>query len=672
MWHEPRKILVNNTTISKIQHILQQQDITCHVLRLLETRDGILATCSTPLSARAVMRCLQRESDGGIDARPVQDIDRKRHEHLVVEESSVEITLQLPTKILYAGYSDQNLAEQGKAYINSQILIRGHRPQATEHHRIPAVRNKTLIITGLPHNITEEEKRTLGAEEYMHQRPNYVSTPRKVQLQLSDHLARDFEGFRSLELQREPFIGGVATLFASFSSPCEAMKANAVLHGSCPRATGYTEISTRLVCRLWLHISRVEYSRHQEDIDRLVAAVPQAGAATFITVVSKPRDQTVVLYMQGTRLEDIAEQKQELERIIRGDVVRRDGQALWDTFFRYPMGKAFLRDLERRYPGLAVTADPGRRELRVAGPRALRDHAGIHLTSKITSLKAEQAHIISLRTGPLKRYINDVVLPINRSYGQGTVTLDMKVRKLLVRGDTHIQNRVAVAVSLVEKEYGRMRMSSGWNTCPVCLSVPLDPFTLEARCGHIWCSGCMKQYLLLSNERHAFPIACLGGGGSCTALVSVPDALRVLSEQEILDVVEAAFTAHITSHPREFRYCPTPGCGQVYRKGSEPKVVRCPSCLTGICRLCDSEAHGILPCRAAVADAQFEQWMKENGAKRCPGCTAPIQRDQGCNHVTCTRCATHICWVCMETFPGGDGIYGHMRTDHGSFGVDGY
>ncbi|CAK7230418.1 hypothetical protein SBRCBS47491_007577 [Sporothrix bragantina] len=34
--------------------------------------------------------------------------------------------------------------------------------------------------------------------------------------------------------------------------------------------------------------------------------------------------------------------------------------------------------------------------------------------------------------------------------------------------------------------------------------------------------------------------------------------------------------------------------------------------------------------------------------KRCPrlGCKAPIQRDEGCGHMTCRRCRTEFCWAC--------------------------
>ncbi|KAJ3779827.1 hypothetical protein GGU10DRAFT_280242, partial [Lentinula aff. detonsa] len=51
--------------------------------------------------------------------------------------------------------------------------------------------------------------------------------------------------------------------------------------------------------------------------------------------------------------------------------------------------------------------------------------------------------------------------------------------------------------------------------------------------------------------------------------------------------------------------------------------------------------------------------------KNCPLCKVHIERAEGCNHITCIHCQTHICWVCMQTFPGGDGIYNHMRAEHG-------
>ncbi len=44
---------------------------------------------------------------------------------------------------------------------------------------------------------------------------------------------------------------------------------------------------------------------------------------------------------------------------------------------------------------------------------------------------------------------------------------------------------------------------------------------------------------------------------------------------------------------------------------------------------------------AAGAD---EGWLARH-TKPCGGCGARIQRNGGCNHIVCTRCRRHFCWV---------------------------
>lgn len=45
-----------------------------------------------------------------------------------------------------------------------------------------------------------------------------------------------------------------------------------------------------------------------------------------------------------------------------------------------------------------------------------------------------------------------------------------------------------------------------------------------------------------------------------------------------------------------------------------------------------------------MAASQSESWVTNN-TKPCAGCGAPIQRNGGCNHITCSRCHGHFCWV---------------------------
>ena len=39
-------------------------------------------------------------------------------------------------------------------------------------------------------------------------------------------------------------------------------------------------------------------------------------------------------------------------------------------------------------------------------------------------------------------------------------------------------------------------------------------------------------------------------------------------------------------------------------------------------------------------------WMIAN-TKNCPKCQRPIEKNQGCNHMTCNMCKHEFCWMCM-------------------------
>ncbi len=46
-------------------------------------------------------------------------------------------------------------------------------------------------------------------------------------------------------------------------------------------------------------------------------------------------------------------------------------------------------------------------------------------------------------------------------------------------------------------------------------------------------------------------------------------------------------------------------------------------------------------------DASSSSWMKKN-SKPCPECESPIEKDGGCNHMTCIPCGHQFCWVCLK------------------------
>jgi len=125
-------------------------------------------------------------------------------------------------------------------------------------------------------------------------------------------------------------------------------------------------------------------------------------------------------------------------------------------------------------------------------------------------------------------------------------------------------------------------------------------------------------------------------------------------------------------------WCPQPGCGRALVR-SLGLTVQC-SCGYRFCSSClwagghepascqdweawrrefpNPEQRQRLRRERGKADTQ---WMQRN-TQRCPGCSAVVQRNGGCNHMIC-RCGTHFCYVCGRAWeehvnqPGGLNFY---------------
>jgi E3 ubiquitin-protein ligase RNF14 len=50
---------------------------------------------------------------------------------------------------------------------------------------------------------------------------------------------------------------------------------------------------------------------------------------------------------------------------------------------------------------------------------------------------------------------------------------------------------------------------------------------------------------------------------------------------------------------------------------------------------------------AALEEAATEKWL-EDMSKRCPHCKASIEKSEGCNKMSCWKCNTYFCWLCLQ------------------------
>jgi hypothetical protein len=79
----------------------------------------------------------------------------------------------------------------------------------------------------------------------------------------------------------------------------------------------------------------------------------------------------------------------------------------------------------------------------------------------------------------------------------------------------------------------------------------------------------------------------------------------------------------------------------------------CTECNMRSCFDCRALAHPNLTCKEYQAFLIAEQtpvdtatmnWFKKN-TKRCT-CNRPIEKNLGCEHMTCTQCKAEWCWLC--------------------------
>ncbi|GLB33452.1 hypothetical protein LshimejAT787_0103360 [Lyophyllum shimeji] len=187
--------------------------------------------------------------------------------------------------------------------------------------------------------------------------------------------------------------------------------------------------------------------------------------------------------------------------------------------------------------------------------------------------------------------------------------------------------------------------------CPICYDVVSQPVQLS--CKHVYCTDCIRHYLTTAAETKVFPLACMGNKTTCNVPIPIPVIQRFLTPQQYEHLVDVAFTAHLNRNTRDFGYCPTPDCPEIYR--ADTKIMMdCPSCAKLLCTSCN-EGHTGMSCAKwkagkAVEEARLNNlWATTHGAKRCPSCFIWIQKISGCDHMSC-RCGGQMCWTCGKKY----------------------
>ncbi|XP_034003178.1 E3 ubiquitin-protein ligase RNF14-like isoform X2 [Trematomus bernacchii] len=239
--------------------------------------------------------------------------------------------------------------------------------------------------------------------------------------------------------------------------------------------------------------------------------------------------------------------------------------------------------------------------------------------------------------------------------------------------------------------------------CGVCFEGWLGSDCVQLlECGHIFCRACLGKFCKLQiKEGNVRGVTC--PDADCPA-TPTPAQVRSLVGEELFDRYDHLLLQSTLDCMGDVVYCPRTSCGSAVIVEKSSRAAQCSVCGFAFCVSCRKTYHGTEECRAkkstktqeiqlgianlpqsqeglmalwddyasgskqrqrllenrygrkimreTVEDCLSEDWIVFN-SKNCPHCFCSIQKNRGCNMMTCSKCLNRFCWACLDRLQTG-------------------
>lgn len=247
------------------------------------------------------------------------------------------------------------------------------------------------------------------------------------------------------------------------------------------------------------------------------------------------------------------------------------------------------------------------------------------------------------------------------------------------------------------REYNNMKEETIFGTqlftCEVCFTEKIGSSCIKFQdCSHVYCRDCMAGYFTVQiSNAQVNNLTCPFSGCSSQAL---PNQVRELVPKDLFNKYENILLETTLDAMVDVIVCPRLACQTPTMIDRETNMGQCPMCQLTFCIYCKATYHGVSPCKfkskeqralvlkyskgtddeklfmekrygkkqlqQAMALMLSEDYVQDN-ARHCPHCNAPIEKNEGCNKITCWRCNTHFCWLCTSRLPATN-PYSHFNV----------
>ncbi|XP_067369145.1 E3 ubiquitin-protein ligase RNF14-like isoform X2 [Channa argus] len=234
--------------------------------------------------------------------------------------------------------------------------------------------------------------------------------------------------------------------------------------------------------------------------------------------------------------------------------------------------------------------------------------------------------------------------------------------------------------------------------CSVCFMSLLGSECVQLLdCGHIFCQACLAEFCKVQiKEGTVRGVTC--PQADCTASPT-PAQVRSLVGEELFSRYDRLLLQSTLDSMSDVVYCPRRFCGSAVFLEKSSTAALCSVCSFAFCVACRKTYHGPDDCTKKKAhrenDAQevcanlpqsyegmkalmddykngskerrrlldnrygrrvmlftveeclSDQWLTSN-SKSCPHCFCKIEKNGGCDIMTCSRCRQSFCWACLS------------------------
>jgi ariadne-1 len=158
-------------------------------------------------------------------------------------------------------------------------------------------------------------------------------------------------------------------------------------------------------------------------------------------------------------------------------------------------------------------------------------------------------------------------------------------------------------------------------------------------------------------------------GFKCNEAVDELFVIKMIKDKKLRAKYERNIVESYIEDNKNVKWCSAiPPCGSCIQTNVPLSTMLQVHCRCGheFCFKCNENAHLPATCEMIAAWNQIMRQYESveddylyQSVKRCPSCKRLVEKNGGCNHMTC-QCGFHWCWICTKPFYG----YDHACDGH--------